>query len=159
MKLRGNNAEANRLVTKAVEILHNAESGMTYFGPCAYGALSRTTEHREDCRSALMEAEAILAKGVVGHNYLIFFEDAIEACLQWADWDDVERYADALQDYTREEPLPRSDYYIARGRALARHGRGEDTPDLKAELTRLSDEAIRIHLPNAGSALENALAR
>jgi class 3 adenylate cyclase/tetratricopeptide (TPR) repeat protein len=159
MNLRGNNAEANRLAIKAVEILHNAESGLTYFGACAYGVMARTTEQRDDYRSALMAAEAILADGAVAHNYLIFFEDAMEACLQWADWDDVERYADAMEDYTHEEPLPRSDYYIARGRALVRHGRGEDTPELKAELTRLSDEAIRIHLPNAGSALENALAR
>lgn len=159
MKLRGNNAEAIRLASKAVEILRNTESGMTYFGPGAFGAVARTTEQREDYRSALLEAEAILADGAVSHNYFYFFEDAMDACLQWGDWDDVERYADAMEDYTREEPLPRSDYYIARGRALARHGRGENTPELKAELTRLSDVAIRIHLPDARSALENALAR
>jgi len=69
----------------------------------------------------------------VGHNYLNFYEDAMEASLQFAAWDEVERYAQALRDYTRPEPLPRSDYFIARGRSLAAFGRGaRDAETLQA---------------------------
>src|SRR5262249_45653739 len=34
-------------------------------------------------------------------------------------WDSVEHYAAMLEDFTRAEPLPWSDLFIARGRALA----------------------------------------
>jgi hypothetical protein len=46
-------------------------------------------------------------------------QDALEVCPDADDWDGVERYAAALDDYTRPEPLPWSAFFIARGRALA----------------------------------------
>ena len=106
---------------------------MTFGGPIALGILALAAEDEAQCRAALAEAEAILDDGSVGHNYLNFYEDAMEACLQFSAWDEVERYAQALQDYTRPEPLPRSDYFIARGRTLAAYGRGaRDAQTLQA---------------------------
>ena len=45
---------------------------------------------------ALAEAEAILDAGSVGHNYLNFYEDAMEACLQIDAWDEVDRDTGAI---------------------------------------------------------------
>ena len=73
------------------------------------------------------------------------------------DWDAAERYAAALEDYTRPEPLPWADFFIARGRALTRFGRSRRDAALGAELTRLQDEAERVGLRVAPPALERAL--
>ena len=74
------------------------------------------------------------------------------------EWDEVDRYAQALEDYTRPEPLPRSDFFIARGRALAAHGRGNRDHAIMAELQHLHDEAESIGLKFVLPALETALA-
>jgi hypothetical protein len=82
----------------------------------------------------------------------------MEASLIAGDWDGVERYAAALEAYTRPEPLPWANLRIARGRALARHGRGERGELALRELRRLREEAERVGWKSALPALERALA-
>lgn len=156
--LRDERARARDLVEEGIAILRESESGMTFGGPIALGILALAAEDAAGCHRALTEAERILDAGSVGHNYLNFYEDAMEACLQIGDWDAVERYAGALEDYTQPEPLPRSDFFIARGRALAAHGRGRRDRENGNELERLLAEARRVGLAIALPALESALA-
>lgn len=82
----------------------------------------------------------------------------MDACLEPGEWDEVERYATALEDYTRPEPLPWSDFFIARGRVLAAYGRGKRDDATMAEITRLRDEAKRVGFSLALPALDEALA-
>ena len=56
------------------------------------------------------------------------------------------------------EPLPRTDFFIARGRALAAFGRGNRDDAAMGEIKRLRDEAERVGLKPALSALDKALA-
>jgi hypothetical protein len=105
----------------------------------------------------LTEGEALLATGCVSHNYLLFYPDAMEACLVAGDWDGAERYATALEAYTRPEPLQWANLRIARGRALARYGRGERGEPRLRELRRLREEADRVGWKSALPALERAL--
>jgi hypothetical protein len=128
------------LIQRGISILQESESGMTFGGPIALCILALAAEDEAQCQAALAEAEAILDDGSVGHNYLNFYEDAMEACLQFGAWDEVLRYAQALRDYTRPEPLPRSDYFIARGRALAAFGRGARDAQTMQALQRLCSE-------------------
>ena len=85
----------------------------------------------------------MLQVGSVSHNYLGFYPDAIEASLDMAEWDEAERYAQALEDYTSAEPVPQSDYYISWGRTLAAFGRGARDEATTDELKRLLDEGER----------------
>jgi hypothetical protein len=62
-----------------------------------------------------------------------------------------------LEAFTSIEPLPRTDFFIARGRALAAFGRGNRKDAAMQELRRLSDEAERIGLKIALPALDEAL--
>jgi hypothetical protein len=82
----------------------------------------------------------------------------MEVSLEMEQWDEADRYAQALEDYTRAETLPRCDFFISRGRALAAHGRGKQDHETEAELRRLLDQAGRAGLIIALSALEAALA-
>ncbi len=74
-----------------------------------------------------------------------------------AEWNEVDRYAQALEDYTSAEPLPLTDFYISRGRGLAAFGRGKRDDATVQELQRLHDEAKRVGLELAVPALEKAL--
>jgi len=92
---------------------------MAYIGPMLLGTLAHLTGDAAERRAALAEGEALLAEGSISHNHLWFYREAIEAALLEADYEAVERYAQAFEAYTRPEPLPWADFLIARGRALA----------------------------------------
>jgi len=94
----------------------------------------------------------------VGHNHLWFYQFAIDVTLKNEAWSCVERYAAMLEDFTRAEPLAWSDFFIARGRALAAVGRGRRDAALMTELAHLRSEADRVGLIIALPALEAALA-
>lgn len=144
--------------TEAISVLKKSESGITFKGPAMLVILACATNDADERRAALGKAESMLSEGSVGHNHLDFYEDAMEGSLRMAEWDEVDRYAQALEDYTRPEPLPRSEFFIARGRALAAHGRGNRDQASMAELQRLHDEAEGIGLKFVLPTLEAALA-
>jgi class 3 adenylate cyclase/tetratricopeptide (TPR) repeat protein len=154
----GNDVEAEKLVQMAIAIMRESESGMRFLAGRCFGALALVAQDDQGRWSALEEGEKILRLGVPGHNYLWFYRDAIEVCLRASQWDKVETYAKALEAYTSAEPLPWSDFYIARGRALAAFGSGRRSDEIVLELQRLRDEAKQTGLKNALPALEQALA-
>jgi len=82
----------------------------------------------------------------------------MDACLDSGEWDEVDRYADALEDFTRVEPLPWCDFFIARGRALSAYGRGQRDETTMEKLRRLHDEADRVGLMMALPEIDAALA-
>jgi class 3 adenylate cyclase/tetratricopeptide (TPR) repeat protein len=151
----GNRSDASKLVEQALNICR--DTGMNYLGPTVLACYARICDDSELGRRALDEGESILRKGCVSHNYFWFYRDAIEVCLDSGDWDSVERYAAALDDYTRPEPLLWSDFYIARGRALATWGRGRRDKASDAMLHDLSGEAHRLGLRLAARRLEDVL--
>jgi hypothetical protein len=134
------------------------ETSAGFQAPRILGFLAAITDDPVVRKDALNEVEAMLRTGSLGHNFLTAYRSAMDACLKSGDWDEVERYAAALEDFTRPEPLPSSDFFIARGRALAAHGRGSRDAATIAELKRLRDEAGGVGLVTALPALDEALA-
>ena len=108
-------------------------------------------------RRSLAEGEELLRAGSVGHNHLRFHRHAIEASLNGRSWDEAERYAQALDEYTRPEPLPWADFWIAWGRALATHGRDPKSTAAIERITEVLMEAQRIGMLPAIPALQRAL--
>jgi len=154
----GRYVEAEQLVQEAIDILREVESGMRFVASRSFGALALVTQDAKRRTLVLEEGEQLLRSGVRAVNHLWFNRDAIEVCLRTARWDGVEKYAKMLEDYTSSEPLPWSDFFIARGRALAAFGEGKRDNDLLRELRRLRDEARRVGLNIALRDLEGALA-
>jgi hypothetical protein len=108
-------------------------------------------------RAAPTEAEARLAVGSVSHKSLSFEREVIETALHRADDDAAERYADALDVYSRLEPLPWADFIVRPGRVLAACGRGAIGAAMAGELTGLYAESRNIGsravLPSLGATL------
>ena len=154
----GDLTEAQKFMHEAITILRGSESGMRFEGPRSLGSLALFTPNRERRKGLLNEAEDWLRLGATGHNYLWFYRDAMEVSLQDNDWNAVEKYAMALEDYTSDEPLPWSSFFSARGRVLAAIGRGCRDDEYCVELRRLRDEAAETGLKNALPALQDALA-
>jgi tetratricopeptide (TPR) repeat protein len=158
MILRGEGRRA-----EALDVLHRAlaisrETGISFVGPWLFGHLAVTTEEPAERRAALAEGEEVLRQGSVCHNHLWFYCYAMQAALDAGEYDDAEHYAAALEDYTRPEPFPWAEFFIAYGRALARRGRRGRGPATLRELRRLADEARRVGLRMVLPALERALA-
>lgn len=149
--------------SRAVELLEEAyelsrQTGIAFTGPRVLASLALATDSSERRRWALEEGDRLLRAGAVSHNYLVFYRDAIDLCLEHADWEGVERYAAALEAYTRAEPLPWSDFFVARGRALAAWRGGHRDEATLQELERVRDKGLGLGLHTASKALEQALA-
>ena len=152
----GNAGAAASLLDEALAICR--ETDPRFIAPRVLGLVALAAGADKTRRGALAEGEAVLARGCNAHNHLWFYRDAIDACLGAGDWDAAERYAAALAAYTAAEPLPWSDFIVARGRALAAQGSGNADAEVAAELTRLRDDARRIGHGLAQAALDAALA-
>jgi class 3 adenylate cyclase/tetratricopeptide (TPR) repeat protein len=122
--------------------------------PWGLGVAAIIADNAEDRAAALAEGEEVLAAGAVGHNLIFFNRYAIEACLAAKDWAGAERYAAALESGIAAEPLPLTDFLIARARALAAAGRGQKE---EPELRRLLTEARRIGWQAVVPSIEAAL--
>ncbi len=81
----------------------------------------------------------------------------MEAMINVQEWDRVEHYADALEEFTKSEPLRMDDFFIARGRALAAIGRGKHNDAIIEELQRLRHEAKSKGIGFALPALEKCI--
>jgi len=155
--MQGDTEQAIKHAQDAVSILREAESGISYRGPTALGVYALTVDDFDLRRDILQEAEEWLAGDCLDHNYLDFYEDAMQACLRSEEWDEVDRYAQALEEYTADEPIPRCKLLIDRGRVLANFGRGNRSQEVIEELRKVHQEVSRVELRFALPEIEAAL--
>jgi tetratricopeptide (TPR) repeat protein len=155
LRMAGDIPEALEDARRSVEL--SRQTGVAYVGPVALGTLARVTADREERGAALAEADAILDAGAVSHNYFLFPRDAIDLHIELGEWARVERYAERIDTYQQREPMPFSDYIVARARALAAWGRGRREDELRDRLAQLRDTGDRlgslISLPEINAAL------
>ncbi len=147
--------EAEALLVDAVRL--SQQTTPEFVGAWALGALALVTRDGAQRAAALNQGEALLRQGSLAHSHLHFYQLAIEAELASRDWDGAQRYAQLLADYAVQEPLPWCDFFSARGRLLADHGRGRRDAETRASLRRLRDQAELCGLRIALGALDAAL--
>ncbi|MEM1352328.1 MAG: AAA family ATPase, partial [Pseudomonadota bacterium] len=137
--------EAARIAESALSQVREfgAES---FIGPWVMSTVALSTSDPKRRHAVLAEGEALLAKGCVGHNYFRFYRNAMQACLNADELDEAERFADALADYTAQEPTPWSDFHIERTRVLVDAARGHDRGD---DIASMKQRAIEAELHNA----------
>ncbi len=153
---RGEREIAADLAREAVQICR--DTGMGFAGPGLLGVLALASDVEEERDAALAEAEAILDKGCLGHNYYWFHRDAMESNIERREWADVERHASALEKFMAEDPVPYATFYIERARAIAAVGQNPGDENARAELKRVRDYAEATHLRAAIAAIDRATA-
>ena len=133
----------------ALELLDDSwkvsrETGVAFVGPVVLGTVAIATTESGRRFEALRQGEAILADGCASHNHFRFYRDAIEVSLRERHWDRADAYAAALERYFGTEASPWSEFFAARGRALAAAGRGD--AGAVAPLRQLRDHAAGLGL-------------
>ena len=153
---QGRAEDARKIVDEAMMICR--ETGERFIAPRVLGVGALAAQDDVGRMKCLNLGEEILSRGCNAHNHLWFYRDAIEASLMLRNWIEVERYAQTMTDYTQAEPLPWSEFHIARARVLASFGRGERSAVIAAELDRLRGEGERIGFAPQLAAVNAALA-
>jgi class 3 adenylate cyclase/tetratricopeptide (TPR) repeat protein len=147
---------------QAYDLLEHAmanEAAMAFGGGWPLGMMSVVTDNPDTRRRVLRDGKALLSKGSNGASNFHFYRHAINACCQSALWEELEQLAQGLEDYTRDEPLPWSNFCIARGKALASVGRGECDDSVANSVTSLLGQATRMGYKASIPALNDALSR
>jgi tetratricopeptide (TPR) repeat protein len=147
--------EAIAACMRAIEVAR--DTSLSFVGPWAMAELAANVEDPKARFDALAEGERMLASGAVSHNHLHFYTTAMETCLESVEWDEVERYAKALEIFTRPEPLPWCDFFIARARALSLCGQKRRDGQIRRQLRHLQQTAGDAGLNLANRKIEAAL--
>jgi len=147
---------------EAMKLLDKAEPLARQFSPefslvRVLGGIALVTGDAARRDKVLAEAERLLDAGAVSHNHFSFYLDAIDSSFDHGEWERMDHYAGRLEAYTRQEPLPFSDFLAARARALAEWGGGSHSPETGAVLRRLLDQANETGFRSAAKRLESAL--
>ena len=154
---RDDRVEARRLVNLAFEVV--GPSGTGFIGQLGCGVLARAESDPAARRAALARGEDYLKSSNLSHNYLMFYESAIQVCLDDGQWDEVDRYCGLGDALFAQESFAWWEFIAARGRALGRHGRGEHNTQLTASLESLRQQAAEsealVYLPALDAALEH----
>ncbi|MEO8752499.1 MAG: adenylate/guanylate cyclase domain-containing protein [Casimicrobiaceae bacterium] len=151
---RGELQEARSLLHAAWTI--SAEVGHGFAGAILQGGFALTAASAGERSAALALGEQLLRDGSLSHSHILFCRDAIEAALAAGAWREADRYADALAQYTRAEPMPWIDFQVAAGRALAAAGRGEGD---RGALAACHARALELHCREETATLAAVLAR
>jgi class 3 adenylate cyclase/tetratricopeptide (TPR) repeat protein len=155
LRAMGRRGEALPLLRRSVEA--SRQTSLAFSGPSALGALALTTDDPNERQGAIEEGESLLRVGSLAHNHFRFYRDTIDASLRAEEWGEAVRLVEALAAFAAAEPLPWTDFYVARGRALAAWGRGERGAQARAELGQLAEQARAAGLLLALPEMEYAL--
>ena len=117
------------------------EAGVAFAGPVVLGAVALATTDPGRRFEALRRGEAILREGCASHNHFRFYRDAIEVSLRERLWDAADSYANELERCFGTKASPWSDFFMARGRALAAAGRRGPEEAVVAQLRQLREYA------------------
>jgi class 3 adenylate cyclase/tetratricopeptide (TPR) repeat protein len=144
---QGRRADAEKLLNAAQSLAE--ETGVSFCGPWICGTQAQLSRSVEDGRAWIARGERMLAHANFVHNHVFFYRAAIEWAVGAADWPAAERFAQALADYTREEPLAYVDLLIRRARALAALGRDPQDREAREALCAVeaTARAVDVRLP------------
>ncbi|HWN69336.1 MAG TPA: AAA family ATPase, partial [Haliangium sp.] len=152
---QGKLAEAEALIDAGVTMMR--ATNITFILPLALGMLARAAGSEARREAALTEGRNLLAAGSASINHLYFHRDAMDVYLAEGKLDRVLEHGEALTRYTGGEPLPWSEFFIARGRALVANARNPGDPGVRSMLAHLYRQARGIGFDVAARAIDEAL--
>jgi class 3 adenylate cyclase/tetratricopeptide (TPR) repeat protein len=151
----GNMSEALKSLEKGDAI--SRETGSDWMRAWLLGQLALIADNSKTRLDALKEGERLIDEGSQDYIRDYFYRDGIDAALLEKDWDRVEKYAYEIEDSAGGESIPLLEFYVDRGRALAKLGRGTADADTLRQLQQLRGQAEQIELMEAIPAIDEAL--
>jgi len=143
-------------IMQAMEICRQV--GMAYNGLRVLSEFALSSNDNAERDAALAEGEALLARGVLGSDQLWFLRDAIDVSLLHGQWDRASGYAEQLEAFAADDPLPWSTFHAERGRTLAGIGADPPTDEFRFRLKSLEQTAVELGYGSALPTLRTALA-
>jgi class 3 adenylate cyclase/tetratricopeptide (TPR) repeat protein len=123
------------------------ETGMGFCGLMLLGLMARVSRDPVERAGCHAEAAAILAQGCVAHSHFSYHRLSIEDGIVQRDWTQASAHIDALAAFTQREPLPYTDFILARGRTLVGLAARPQDPRLQATLADLRMRAESLNWP------------
>ena len=148
--------EAGALIAEGLRLA--GDQHRTYVGPMAHCTLALVTSDAAVRARAMAEVEKAMQGGTLSAVVLFFHRDAMEIALATGDLDQVEKHARALEAYNRAEPLPWTQFFVERARALSTYQQGMRSPEIVESIRQLFRQANRVGFHVAAEALGQALA-
>ncbi|HET9821002.1 MAG TPA: adenylate/guanylate cyclase domain-containing protein [Burkholderiaceae bacterium] len=146
--------QAEAAERSAREALALAREGklMRFIGPWLLATRALCDRDAAERRAALDEGAQLLAEGCVGHNYLNFYAQAIDASFELHDAPAIARWCEGLERYMAAEPHPWGEFHLARGRALMAWLRDAGDGAARRQVQSVRDDAERLgfrcHVPS-----------
>ena len=117
----GDATAASNYAAKVLEV-----SDSTYVRPWALAIAGRANQDQAKAEALFAEADLMLSsRDCIAHDHFHIRALQMDDALDRSDWAAIELAAEKLEDFTRSEPLPWTDFHIKRGRLIAKWGRGE----------------------------------
>ena len=135
----GRQSEGREVAAEAVKL--DEETAVHFNLVRALGTRALLLDDPDETICVLKRGEDHLRQGVMSHNYLWFYPDAIRAAFRMRDWDLATHYADSLEAYTAKEPLPWGNYYCELARTVKKLAIDPEDKRALVELTNLRDQA------------------
>jgi hypothetical protein len=129
-----------------------------FIGALVCGSEAILAANPTEARRALAEGEDWLTRGSLGHCHFWYRADAIDVALALGDPPLALHHCTELEAYTATEPLPWSDFHVARGRALAAFERSSGAAE-RAALVALRERAVALGFKQTLPAIDALLGR
>ena len=145
---RNDHSLAQSIIADALSKVE-ALQAQSFIGPWLLGTQALVTNDVAFGESCLARGQQMLEQGCIGHNYFRFHVAAMEFGIHHQRPNIITRHRQALQQFTKTEPTPWSDFHINRASLIVDSMQGKDI-----------DDDQRQHLLNQGheGGLINALA-
>ncbi len=134
--------EARECLTAGLALAR--EAGMEFCGLMLLALTARVTEDPAQRAAFNAEASALLARGCVAHSQLAYHRLGIDNAIARRDWPEANEHIAALAAFTQSEPLPYTDFILARGKTLVGLAARPQEPKLQAKLAELRAQAERL---------------
>jgi class 3 adenylate cyclase/predicted ATPase len=145
LQARGRLDEAHACLIDALALAR--EFGMGFCGPMILGLFQRMGADARSRERYAAEARSLLEQGCVAHSQIAYYRLALEDAIARHEWPRALEYVGAMAAYTRREPLPYTDFLMARGRTLVALAAQPQDPVLRAELAALRAQAETLRWP------------
>ncbi len=135
------NGESSRAQALAQEAADRGDSSRAFIGGWTLGVLALVADSPAIRLRALKEGDALCDSGMNGEAVLHFLHYAIMTCSQRGMWEQLGHYVQMLEDFTKDDPLPWADFYVAYGRALAKAAQSDQSDAVAKELSEILEKA------------------